>query len=120
MASWTARAVLLGIILITAFLHLGALFSDIHRGVPDWHPDSARYLVQCEQYVRGNFKPIGKTPWYTGNPYANILMLSLTWHGLDKISRWMGYDFIPLNKLNLSLVGRLFYLLLSLLILTPH
>ena len=115
MASWTARAVVLGIILITAFLHLGALFSDIHRGIPDWHLDSARYLVQCEQYIRGNFKPIGKTPWYTGNPYANILMLSLTWHGLDKISRWMGYDFIPLNKLNLSLVGRLFYLLLSLL-----
>jgi len=88
----------------------------MRRGVSDWHPDSARYLVQEKQYIKGSYRPIGSTPLYTGNPYANILILSALWRGLDKISIWMGYDHIPLTNLNLSLVGRLFYLFLCILL----
>ena len=104
------------ILLIAAFLHMGALLSDIHRGIPDWHLDSARYLVQCEQYIRGDFRPIGNSPWYTGNPYANILMLRFIWQGVNVLSQWMGYDPISLHKLTISTIGRYFYLFLSLLL----
>jgi len=104
------------IVALTLFLHLGALTSDIQHGISDWHPDSARYLVQGRQYIRGNYRPIGSTPWYTGNPYANILMLSLLWRGLDRVTIWMGYEPLPLTNRNLSLVSRFFCLLLCVLL----
>ena len=108
--------ILAAILLLTLLLHLGALTSDIRRGIPDWHPDSARYIVQCREYIKHNYRPIGTTPWYTGNPYANILMLSYIWHGLDQISVWTGYGHIPLTKLYISIVSRLSYLSLCLLL----
>ncbi len=110
----TALLSLIAILFLTLFLHLGALTSDIQRGIPDWHPDSARYLIQGIEYIKHNYKPIGTTPWYTGNPYANILILSYIWRGLDHISVWAGFGHIPLTKLNFSLVSRLFYLFLCL------
>ncbi len=112
----TTLLTLITILLLTLFLHLGSLTTDIHHGISDWHPDSARYLVQCREYIKHNYKPIGSTPWYTGNPYANILMLSILWRGLDRLFLWTGFGHIPLTNLNLSLVSRLFYLLLCLLL----
>ena len=107
---------LITIVLLTILLRIGGLTTDSKHGVHDWHPDSGRYFAQTRNYIRGCYKPVGNNPYYTGNPYANILFLSWIWHVSNKISRLIGQESIPKDSFTLSIMIRIFYVFLSVII----
>jgi len=105
------------ICVLTLILRVSGITTDWNQGIPDWHPDSARYFAQETCYIQHNYAPIAKGPLYTGNPYGNILILSWIWHGINQTAKFMGFETpIGMNPFTLSKIGRGFYIFLSLLV----
>ena len=112
------KNLILFILFITLFLsiilRLSGIATEIQKGIPGWHADEGRYFLQCKRNTWGHYKPIDTgNPQYSGNPYGNVLFISLLWKGLSFLYEWMNLGHLPNSSLTFSLIGRYFYIFLS-------